>query len=404
MRVRLTQIIDYWIGVPACLFLSALNSIGKLFNKKQDPHRPRKVLFIEISEMGSAIIAFSSIARTKQFLDSSQVYFLVFEKNKDSVGLLGVIPPENIITIPDTSFIAFAFGALKALLRIRSIGIDTTVDLELFSRFTALFSYLSGASTRVGFDNYTAEGLYRGNFITHRVFYNPHQHMSLNFLALVGAMTADVQELPLYKANVEDQILHLPKFVPGPLLKKKVEKLLLAEGLDIQAGKRIAVFNPDPGELLIRGWETEKFIEVARRLIDEHPDLYIAIIGVKRSRAYAEAFQAALGSERIIDLTGKTDSIAEVVTLFTMAKVLVGTDSGPQHFAALTDVSIVTLFGPETPALYGPLSDKAVNLFARYACSPCLSAHNHRHTACRRSRCLEAITVDNVHSAATKCL
>ena len=46
-----------------------------------------------------------------------------------------------------------------------------------------------------------------------------------------------------------------------------------------------------------------------------------------------------------------------------MSELLIGNDSGPAHFAALTDISILTLYGPETPALYGPLSSRAENVF-----------------------------------------
>ena len=41
-------------------------------------------------------------------------------------------------------------------------GIDTVIDLELFSRFTALLTGLSGADRRVGFHRFHNEGLYRG--------------------------------------------------------------------------------------------------------------------------------------------------------------------------------------------------------------------------------------------------
>ena len=38
---------------------------------------------------------------------------------------------------------------------------DVVIDLELFSRFTSLITYLSGAPIRVGFFKFNMEGLYR---------------------------------------------------------------------------------------------------------------------------------------------------------------------------------------------------------------------------------------------------
>ena len=60
--------------------------------------------------------------------------------------------------------------------------------------------------------------------------------------------------------------------------------------------------------------------------------------------------------------------------LFHQSVLLITNDSGPAHFASLTPIKSITLFGPETPVLYGPLGPDAVHLFAKLACSPCLSA------------------------------
>jgi len=53
------------------------------------------------------------------------------------------------------------------------------------------------------------------------------------------------------------------------------------------------------------------------------------------------------------------------------------------------------LFGPETPALYGSLGN-STPLYAGLACSPCVSATNHRKTPCRDNVCLQAISVETV--------
>jgi ADP-heptose:LPS heptosyltransferase len=84
--------------------------------------------------------------------------------------------------------------------------------------------------------------------------------------------------------------------------------------------------------------------------------------------------------------------------------MLITNDSGPAHMAALTDIKVITIFGPETPALYGPLGPNAANIFAHFSCSPCLSAANHRHTICQDSKCLKAISVEEVYRAATTAL
>ena len=50
----------------------------------------------------------------------------------------------------------------------------------------------------------------------------------------------------------------------------------------------------------------------------------------------------------------------------------------------------IILYGPETPMLYGSLGN-AHYINAGLACSPCVSATNHRKTACTDNVCLQVI-------------
>ena len=62
----------------------------------------------------------------------------------------------------------------------------------------------------------------------------------------------------------------------------------------------------------------------------------------------------------------------------------------------MTPVHQVNLFGPETPQLYGPLGTRTRVLYTPLACSPCLTALNHRLSACQNNVCIQKITVDDV--------
>jgi ADP-heptose:LPS heptosyltransferase len=79
--------------------------------------------------------------------------------------------------------------------------------------------------------------------------------------------------------------------------------------------------------------------------------------------------------------------------------VLVTNDSGPAHFATLTPIRVVTLFGPETPALFAAQTPRNTALWAGIICSPCVNAFNNRQSPCRNNLCMQAITVDQVFQA-----
>ena len=68
-------------------------------------------------------------------------------------------------------------------------------------------------------------------------------------------------------------------------------------------------------------------------------------------RARAEDLANQVGSPRCFSMAGKT-TLRQLLILFDLAEVLVTNDSGPAHFAALTSIDIVVLFGPETPKLF----------------------------------------------------
>ena len=114
--------------------------------------------------------------------------------------------------------------------------------------------------------------------------------------------------------------------------------------------------------------------------------------------SHNDAFVRRIGSHRCVSFAGKT-TLRQLIVLYTLADVLVTNDSGPAHFATLTPVHVVTLFGPETPKLFAARTPRNTVLWAGIACSPCVSAYNNRLSPCRDNRCMQAITVDQVFEA-----
>ena len=105
---------------------------------------------------------------------------------------------------------------------------------------------------------------------------------------------------------------------------------------------------------------------------------------MKEDAPMAEVISSRCQSGDCIDLTGYTRTITELITLFHSASLLITNDGGPGHFASLTPMPAIIFFGPETPALYGPLGEKTVNLYAPVTlfamCYPPITIENHRAT------------------------
>ena len=395
MKVDTMRAIDRYAGVPLCAIATVLTRLAAWLRGR--PARPlRRILFVELSEMGTTVLAQPAMRKAADKL-GAELYFVIFKRNVGSLDLLGTFPAANVFTIRDTSLVHLAWDTLAFLRWTRNNGIDTIVDLELFSRFTALLTGFAGADRRVGFHRFHQEGLYRGEMLTHRVAYNPHIHVSKNFIALIDALLAPVPAVPYSKTKIDDAEL-VASIAPA---KADVRATMLAriraEAAFEPAQQRLVLVNPNASELLPhRRWMPDRYAELIRRLLAGHADILVAITGAPNERAEAEALAARSGP-RCISLAGKT-ALAELPALYSHAAVMVTNDSGPSHFAAATGLPTIVLFGPETPKLYQPLGASRA-IYAGLACSPCVSAHNHRKTACTDNVCMKAISVDEVYAA-----
>jgi ADP-heptose:LPS heptosyltransferase len=392
MRVDTMRAIDRWAGIPLCFALTLLRG---LLARRRPAGFAKRILFIELSEMGSTILADPAM-RKAQRLFGAELFFVIFRRNAASLAFLRTVPEANVYTIRETSLLTLAVDTLGFLWWTRRRGIDTAVDLELFSRFTALLSALSGATRRAGFYRFHNEGLYRGELLTHRVAYNPHIHIAKNFVALINALASPQAEVPFSKTAVEDAEISLPQAAVLPAttadMQGRIARAFPGYGPDRH---RIILFNPNASGLLPqRRWPHEHFATLAERILATWSDAVILITGAPDEQAEAEALRARVGHPRLVNFAGR-QQLAELPALYGIARLMVTNDSGPGHFAAVAALPTIVLFGPETPALYGPLG-RTWTITAGLACSPCVSAANHRKTACTDAVCMRAISPDRV--------
>ena len=397
MNPDLFRAIDRFVGVPGCAVASGF---GLLSPAKAPPKEPRRALFIQLSEMGSAVLAQPAVSCFKKAHPSCELFWLTLAHNREIADALGLVPPQNVVTIDAWGFSAFLSSGAKAVARLRALEIDTVFDFELFARFSALLSFCTGAARRVGFSVFHQEGLYRGRLLTHPVFYNCHQHMSKNFLAQVLSLSKTGQT-PLLKEAIADP-LPIPPLSPDPEILARVKERLY-DLCPQRAARHIIVLNPGAGNLLpIRAWPLEHFVRLGNMIL-ENLDAMIVITGPPESRNLGFELSEGLPRDRRADLTGRT-GFSEFLALLSMSQAIITADSGAAHFAGATDTPTVALFGPETPVLYAPLGKKTVCLSAGLSCSPCLSAFNHRKTPCTKADCMRAITPESVFAALKRLL
>ncbi|MFP4502612.1 MAG: glycosyltransferase family 9 protein [Candidatus Hydrogenedentota bacterium] len=399
MKLDTTRKVDRYGGVALCCVLSGLRRMGKALPPYNRPIPPiRRIAFIKLAEQGATVLANGVLHRAADLVGRENIFFCVFEKNRTILDLLDIVPAKNVFVVRDDNFFVFVADVLRMLWRMRRERIDTTIDMELFARVSTILAFLSGARRRVGLHKFANEGLYRGDLLTHRVQYNPYHHMSVHYDVLFAAAQRDSREYPLPKYVPEALPHHLPAFEPPPEDKTYIEGLLEEHGVAPDTGP-VVVFNPKVGDIMpIRRWAPEKFAALAQRLLDAYPQARIFITGLPEEHEGVDALCMAIGSDRAVNLAGSLN-LRQLIGLLSMADALISTDSGPAHFAALTSVEVIVLFGSETPTLYGPLGEHIHPVYKGLACSPCLSAANMRVSFCRDNQCMKRIRVDEVFAA-----
>jgi ADP-heptose:LPS heptosyltransferase len=395
--LRLQRAIDRYAGVPLCALLSFFD-LFRLRSGAVAP--PRRILVILLSEMGSLVLAHAMFTRIRQRYPEASVHALVFAKNREVLDLLGAMPAENVLTVNDRSLSGFIGDSLKVLAAMRALKFDAVIDCELFARVSSVFSYLSGAALRAGFHRHTQEGLYRGSFINRPVLYNPYRHLSQQFLTLVEALESET--VPLAKHLGSEEIGPPPA---AAFTQDELRQAAFRLEADFPAlvGRRLVLVNPGGGILPIRAWPLEHYFRLCTELLRE--GYAVGVTGLAEDRPLGRAIVEHCASPLCVDLTGYTHSVRDLLALFHRAALLVTNDGGPGQFAALTPIPVLVFFGPETPALYGPLSKNAHCFHLSLPCSPCLTAYNHRASPCDGdNQCLKRITPERALAKARELL
>src|SRR5439155_16429360 len=107
-----------------------------------------------------------------------------------------------------------------------------------------------------------------------------------------------------------------PRFSPPPEEVESVQTMLRGELPDSSG---LILLNPNASDLLpLRRWPAERYVQLARRLAEEYPEVAIAFTGAPNEAAQVSALAHEVGAQRCISLAGKT-TLRQLLVLFTLA-------------------------------------------------------------------------------------
>jgi lipopolysaccharide heptosyltransferase II len=386
-RYEIALWIDSRVGPVLCAILLGAKRLFRRRGGAPPPDRVRKILLLKMWGMGSIVLASPLLDKLRIRYPNARIDFVTLLENAPIVKMYPEI--ERLITIDlGGGTVRFLLATLRTVWSIRREGYDLLLDLEFFTRFSAIFSFLAGPTWSHGF---SAKGNWRGKLHDVEVPFNAYNHVASNFLTVLrGDYMNPVESEELTRSGV------LPKLSP-PAGSWESCRRRLTRGPAWREGEPIVVVNPNAGDMALeRRWPTS---HVTRFLTDlsARSSVNVVLIGAPMEREFVESL--VLGSSlesRVVNLAGETD-IAELVALLAHAAVVVTNDSGPMHIGAAAGASIVALFGPETPTLYAPLKSapeqRHIVHHRKLACSPCMFVHDNKVLSCwfAQAKCMAGI-------------
>jgi lipopolysaccharide heptosyltransferase II len=255
------------------------------------------------------------------------------------------------------------------------------------SPLITLLPYLGGVPQRVGLDS---RG--RGFSLTLGVPVVDLKHEAELYLDTVRAVGIEVNEPRAETFALE--------FYPTDEDRRHVAEMLRAVP---QAP--LVIIHPaggsNPGmSLSAKRWPPQRFAALADRLIEER-GAQVFLVGGPDDGPIAAAIKEAMRQEPW-DLTGQL-TFGQLGALLERCDLFIGHDTGAMHLAVAVGIPVVAIFGPSDPHIYGPYTENSVTLWHDVGCNPCL-LHGRWNTACRRFRCIEAVTVEEVWQATASLL
>ncbi|MBI4227113.1 MAG: glycosyltransferase family 9 protein [Candidatus Omnitrophica bacterium] len=321
--------------------------------------------------MGSILLMIPLLQSIRKRCPSARVVFLSFSTNAALVRLLPEV--DDLLPIR-TQLLPLIWDTVAAILRLWRMGARCFLDLEFFSRYSALVSFCSGAAIRSGFHTLSLSS--RGRLLTHRVHWNPYRHATDNFLAVgeaVGFLRTDARiqlRWPPDPSTGHEDGVGRWKF-PGPY----------------------AVFHPTARTLPhLKAYPPDRWRRLAE-LLQQRAGLqivYVGDAGPDDRRFFPEG-----GASFCHNLFAKT-TFTELVAIVEQAACLVSVDSGVAHLAALFQVPTLTLFGPDAPVLYMPRNPNGEILYQGLHCSPCVNLLTGKDSDCRDNVCIRGWDPDEV--------
>ncbi|MFC1590831.1 lipopolysaccharide heptosyltransferase II [Candidatus Omnitrophota bacterium] len=340
-------------------------------------NKTKRILIVNVNWLGDVLFSTPFIKAVSDRYKNSYIAALVHPRCREILANNPKV--DELIIYDEDKRHRSIFGKIALVAELRKKNFDTAFVLH--RSFTkALLVFLAGVKERIGYATKNRQRILTG--IAEEP--PPGIHKVEYFLNILktgdnrSALSGDIKY----------------EFYPGRRDDDHIVSLLKSKGL--KGGERFCVLNPG-GNWDPKRWPRENFAQAADAIAGEF-GLKIVITGAKKDIRLAEAISSVMKEPPVI-VCGDT-TLGQLGALMKRADLVIANDTGPMHIAVAMGSRVIALFGPTSPEITGPYGKGIYKVVSKHSgCEvPCYDV------TCQDNRCMSAIKVEDVLSAARELL
>jgi heptosyltransferase-2 len=331
----------------------------------------KRFLVIQTAFIGDAILTLPLIQALKKVEVETSVDVLVIPRTS---ALFSNHPAVSEILVFDKNSRDRGLTGLQRVARLIAQHQYEAALVPHRSIRSALLPWLSRIPTRIGFDRSAGWFL-----LTQTVRYEQSLHEVDRNLSLLKPLGM----------NVDGKIL--PDLYPSEEDIRAVDAFLIQSNLKDQS----FLIGIAPGSVWnTKRWLKERYSELTRRLVEK--GCAVILVGGEQDRQLCQEMRSGAASSRVAVAAGQL-SLLQSAELIRRCKAFVSNDSAPLHLATAMRTPVVAIFGSTVPEFgFAPYGDKSVVVETKgLSCRPC-SPHGRMRCPIKTFECMENISTELV--------
>jgi len=348
---------------------------------------PQKILIVKLSAIGDVVQTLPMAEALRSQYPGAYIAWVVEEEAEDLLS--GHPSLDRVIVSRRKSWQKRFFKRGEFWSTLREVGefirdlrrqdYDWVIDNHgLFK--SGLLVFLSRGRRKIGYKR--SPGIAEeGSYLFTNERYKPldiERHALERYLDLIAQVGVRVDKPRLRFSLPADSL-------------RKMERVLVENGICMHP---LVVIHP-MAEWPTKLWPGERFASLAESLGEKRGASVVFTGSREDEKPVQEILRRINPSQKVLTLAGQT-GLKELAGLYSLADLVVSTDTGPMHLAAAVNAPLIALFGPTAPWRTGPYGNGHVILRKPLGCSPCFKKK------CESMECMNSLSVEEVLKAAEK--